>query len=431
MKKSLFTAFAVGLGLTANLMAQVPSYVPSNGLVGWWPFNGNANDESGNGNNGTVNGATLTADRFGVANKAYSFDGVSNEIVVPHDVTLNSLPISISLWFRTSISQANKMLVNKYVCQSQNGYSFRLNNNKPSAFYFSNGQSNNYLSLDAVSTNFQSLNDDIWHNGILIVESDSSKLYIDGNLIHSDAVIGSLTVTNTNTDLRFGNYPQGVCTGPQNFYYSGLIDDIGIWNRALTQDEITALYNGCSSNGISLQPANVSTSAGTNTQFTVNASSGAIYQWQTDLGLGFQNLSNAGQYSGVSSNTLTVSNVSNTNNNQQFRCIVNNGSCSDTSNVAVLMVSTLGISELVDQSSLIIFPNPTNDRITIDAGNLETIKGYSIKIEDVLGQQVFQSAINQQQFNVDLRTWSGNGLYFVHLIDPQNNTVTVRKIVLQ
>jgi hypothetical protein len=36
-------------------MAQVPSYVPTNGLVGWWPFNGNANDESGNGNNGTVN----------------------------------------------------------------------------------------------------------------------------------------------------------------------------------------------------------------------------------------------------------------------------------------------------------------------------------------------------------------------------------------
>ena len=47
----MLTAFAVGLCMTANLMAQVPSYVPSNGLVGWWQFNGNANDESGNGNN--------------------------------------------------------------------------------------------------------------------------------------------------------------------------------------------------------------------------------------------------------------------------------------------------------------------------------------------------------------------------------------------
>jgi hypothetical protein len=53
-----------------SLSAQIPSYVPTSGLVGWWPFNGNANDECGNGNNGTVNGATLTTDRFGVANKA-------------------------------------------------------------------------------------------------------------------------------------------------------------------------------------------------------------------------------------------------------------------------------------------------------------------------------------------------------------------------
>jgi hypothetical protein len=64
--------------------------VPSNGLVGWWPFNGNANDESGNGNNGTVNGATLTIDRFGNANQAYGFDGVDDfiEVINSTQVTL-------------------------------------------------------------------------------------------------------------------------------------------------------------------------------------------------------------------------------------------------------------------------------------------------------------------------------------------------------
>jgi hypothetical protein len=51
--------------------AQIPSYVPTNGLVGWWPFNGNANDESGNGNNGTVNGATLASDRNDLSNSSY------------------------------------------------------------------------------------------------------------------------------------------------------------------------------------------------------------------------------------------------------------------------------------------------------------------------------------------------------------------------
>ena len=86
----------------SQLMAQtIPSYVPTNGLVGWWPFNGNANDESGNGNNGTVNGATLTADRNGKANSAYSFDGVNDFIEVAQNQTLNNVSsFSISIWYK-------------------------------------------------------------------------------------------------------------------------------------------------------------------------------------------------------------------------------------------------------------------------------------------------------------------------------------------
>ena len=68
------------LFFAVTTMAQVPSYVPSNGLVGWWPFSGNASDLSGNGNNGTVTGATLTTDRNGNVNAAYSFNGSSNYI---------------------------------------------------------------------------------------------------------------------------------------------------------------------------------------------------------------------------------------------------------------------------------------------------------------------------------------------------------------
>jgi len=56
------------LFITSFAYSQVPNYVPSNGLVGWWPFNGNANDESANTNNGTVNGPSLTSDRFGNSN---------------------------------------------------------------------------------------------------------------------------------------------------------------------------------------------------------------------------------------------------------------------------------------------------------------------------------------------------------------------------
>ena len=72
--KSLF--FLLSVVTCQNVLAQIPNYVPTDSLVSWWPFNGNANDQSNNGNNGIVNGATLSNDRFSNQNSAYSFDGV-------------------------------------------------------------------------------------------------------------------------------------------------------------------------------------------------------------------------------------------------------------------------------------------------------------------------------------------------------------------
>ena len=66
--------------------AQLPDYLPTEGLVGWWPFNGNANDESGNGNDGVVNGATLIEDRDGNPNATYL--SVALEIDFFHGVTV-------------------------------------------------------------------------------------------------------------------------------------------------------------------------------------------------------------------------------------------------------------------------------------------------------------------------------------------------------
>ena len=70
-----YVKLIVAILFASNVMTQnIPSYVPKDGLVGWWPFNGNANDESGNGNHGTVSGATLTADRNGNLNQSYFFN---------------------------------------------------------------------------------------------------------------------------------------------------------------------------------------------------------------------------------------------------------------------------------------------------------------------------------------------------------------------
>ena len=65
------------------MIAQIPSYVPASGLIAYWGFDSNANDYSGNGNNGIVNGSSLTTDRFGNSNSAYSFDGINDFISIP------------------------------------------------------------------------------------------------------------------------------------------------------------------------------------------------------------------------------------------------------------------------------------------------------------------------------------------------------------
>ncbi len=82
--------------------AQLPTYLPTNGLAGWWPFNGNANDESGNGNNGVVNGAALTIDRFGNVGKAFEFDGLDDNVLVQNSSSLMILgDITMSAWVNT------------------------------------------------------------------------------------------------------------------------------------------------------------------------------------------------------------------------------------------------------------------------------------------------------------------------------------------
>ena len=89
---------------TMNAVAQnIPNYVPKDGLVGYWPFNGNANDESGNGNNGTVNGATLTTDRNGKANSAFFFNQF-DEITTDFSSIVGTQTRTFSFWMKNQNS---------------------------------------------------------------------------------------------------------------------------------------------------------------------------------------------------------------------------------------------------------------------------------------------------------------------------------------
>jgi hypothetical protein len=97
----------------------------------------------------------------------------------------------------------------------------------------------------------------------------------------------------------------------------------------------------------------------------------------------------------------------------------------------LIINTSLGLPAPNNENTILIYPNPASTHITIDYGNFAIMNGYQLSIENSLGQQVFLTNISQQNDFLSLGTWGGNGLYYVHIIDPQGNTIDIRKIVLQ
>ncbi|HAW73457.1 MAG TPA: hypothetical protein DCX00_06515 [Flavobacteriales bacterium] len=210
--------------------AQVPDYVPTEGLVAWYPFNGNANDESGNEQNGEIFGAQLTFDRFASSESAYSFNHTRIEI---ENSATNDQFKTISFWFMSSSPDGNQVAFkqNIYVdhvyarvnCAIQwNGTHFAGKEVCGAGWQYDNVSSE--------------LNDGIWHHYVGILDSAQKRLYIDGNLLdESDFNPENMC---SGGDLIIGQEWDGV-----PYAFIGDLDDFGFWNRALTEEEILALYN--------------------------------------------------------------------------------------------------------------------------------------------------------------------------------------------
>jgi hypothetical protein len=443
MKKNslLMTAVAI-LGLTTATLAQnVPSYMPTNGLVGWWPFNGNANDESGNGNNGTVNGAMLTNDRFGNNQQAFEFQNQNIDI---QNFNVNYSNITISFWIKPNITNQ----IQRIVTHNWPSGSFSTNitnyNNFNNPFLLGGvvmGTNSNQYFTD-YNNNIPTNN---WSHFILVNNSTSQKLYINSVLVDSTI---STNLQQTIGQLYFG--------GDALKYY-GKLDDIGIWNRALSQQEITNLYNAINcSNNATISPQTNTITIGSLATFSVTISDPNLsYVWQSNLGQGFQTLNDVENYSGTNTSTLNIANVQLSEHLQPIRVITTSGECIDTSEVATisildtcitlindttfitvtdtLLINTLitGINPPNNSNTIKVYPNPTNDHITIEYGDFAIMNGYQLRIENSLGQEVFQTSITQDSDYLNLNPWGGNGLYFVHIVDPQGNTIDIRKIVLQ
>lgn len=406
-------ALILFLLITVTTYAQVPSYVPADGLVGWWPFNGNSNDESGNGNNGTVNGAvSLTTDRDGNPNSAYSFPGSTSAFInVTNNISEFNDGITISVWFQDNNTSSNgRVLALGDTDGNNNGIQIMK---RPNVNGIRTSFRPKFGGLAIAPTHNNIFPDDDWNHYLITIDFLDKEWtkYINGQVVAS----GELSGTNEDwSPFNVSGKPFNIGRKTQSAFdpWNGKIDDIGIWNRALTAEEVENLYNTCNLDFVT-QPLDLTVNIGEDAEFIVESSNPeAVFQWQTDLGLGFQNLSNAGQFSGVSTSTLIVSNTTMSNNNQHFRCIISSNSCSEISDKAVLNIEDNLSNQIFYKNEIILYPNPVKDKLNVLIDGLLINSIY--KVYNMNGRLIFSGKLDKTVSSIDLNNLP-KGMYLIRL----------------
>ena len=206
------------------------------GLVAYYPFNGDARDHSGNENHGVVDGPVLTRDRFGQENSAFRFDGEKSTI----EANVRGMPAiyspqSFSWWFRinTNPTYSNELGADNMIALVDSGksigiqFGFRAPGYKSLGLDTWNWGGGTLLEAEQPTVR-------IWHHCVYTYDGLTHRFFVNGEETSRSTV---KTQQDTPTLLMFGNYPSG------DQYFSGELDDVRIYNRNLTQDEINILFN--------------------------------------------------------------------------------------------------------------------------------------------------------------------------------------------
>lgn len=230
--------------------------IPQNGLIAYYPFNGDAQDLSGNGNNGTVSGPTLVADRKGHPASAYHFDGINDFISVADSPSLNPISaISISAWYKyeTFRGDGNNAIVDKgFTSHVTPHYQFHLGFSDESFINAAGTFAPGWIAFSIASNNSvvpvyagdNTLNYTDWMHIVVTYDGTEMNLYVDNQVANSVAASGN--IDNYGRELVIGSFSNRgtmpVVAG-KSHYTKGSIDDIRLYNRALTASEVDALFN--------------------------------------------------------------------------------------------------------------------------------------------------------------------------------------------
>ena len=239
MKRLILISALLALGMIMILNIPIASASLSDGLVAYYPFNGNADDESGNGNDGEEHGDITY--KLGIIGESVTFDGVDDYINVKSHTPINPIDqLAISFWVKVEgftnvwspiIHKGGPILTGcsnrEYAVFLQNTTSFLL---------CSAGDDSSQHCYEAYGAKLGG-----WTHyvGIIDRKNHLMKIYVDG-ILKAEEIDSFSTFNNNDNDLIFGSSEE-VHSAISPF--KGRIDDLRIYNRILSEDEIKSLYN--------------------------------------------------------------------------------------------------------------------------------------------------------------------------------------------
>ncbi|MDD5193538.1 MAG: LamG domain-containing protein [Candidatus Nanoarchaeia archaeon] len=208
-------------------------------IVAYYPFDENANDASGNGNNGAVNGAVLVD---GKKIKAYSFNGVNSYIDAGNRESLKPKKVTISAWIKTSSSGNERFIAGFGNLDYTNprGYWIGINRYGNAMLYIGTNSNYDYITVA------NRINDNQWHHIAGTYDGMLAKIYIDGVLIGStDSANGDIAYTGLSS-FKVGKIDSAIISISP---WEGLIDEVKVLNDILTDNEIKAEYDATVGSG--------------------------------------------------------------------------------------------------------------------------------------------------------------------------------------
>jgi len=203
------------------------------GLIAHWTGDTTTVDSSGNGHTGSlINGATYGA---GVLGQAFSFDGVNDYVTVPGNVVLQPSTISVAMWVNAAPGGGLRLLADSSHggsggTSNQGGWALQLNPNNTLDFAYGNGSTFPHLSTTSIVA------DNTFHHVVTLLDGPAIRVYVDGMLNNSGIYSGTPIASTANSgNIRLGNHYQ--FSRPLN----GFLDDVRIYDHALSQSEIGVL----------------------------------------------------------------------------------------------------------------------------------------------------------------------------------------------